>query len=112
MRVVTEVDAAEIANPVILAMDAEPMPVLSVPVKGNLNVLMELSDGGLTRDQQAPPDHRADPGQHETIAVDRGSWAIPRSYRAVPPGIECSQTLVNLRRDPNGGSRLTARRNR
>jgi hypothetical protein len=50
VRVVTEVDAAEIGNPVILAMDAEPMPVLPTPVKGNLNVLMELSDGGLTRD--------------------------------------------------------------
>ena len=50
MRVITEVDAAEIANPVILAMDAEQMPVLPAPVKGNLNVLMELSDGGLTGD--------------------------------------------------------------
>ena len=72
MRVVIEADAAEIGNPVILAMDAEPMPVLSAPVKGNLNVLMELSDGGLTGDQQAPPDHRADPGQHETQLVNRG----------------------------------------
>ena len=53
-------------------MDAEPMPVLPAPVKSNLNVLMELSDGGLTGDQQAPPDHQADPGQHQTQLVNRG----------------------------------------
>jgi len=71
MRVVIEADAAQIGNPVILAMDAEPMQVLTAPVKGNLNVLMELSDGGLTGDQQAPPDHRADSGQHEPELVNR-----------------------------------------
>ena len=48
MRVVLEADAAEKGNPVILAMDPESMQVLPAPVKGNLNVLMELSDGGLT----------------------------------------------------------------
>ena len=48
MRVVIEADATEIGNPVILTVDVEPMPVLPAPVKGNLNVLMELSDGGLT----------------------------------------------------------------
>jgi hypothetical protein len=38
---------AQISNAVILAMDTEAMQVLPAPVKGNLNVLMELSDGGL-----------------------------------------------------------------
>jgi len=71
MRVVLEADAAEKGNPVILAMDPESMPVLPAPVKGNLNVLMELSDGGLTGNQQTSPDHRADPGQHEPQLISR-----------------------------------------
>ena len=62
MRVVIEADPTQIGNPVIFAMNAEPMQVLSTPVKGDLNVLVELSDRGLTGNQQAPPDHRADAG--------------------------------------------------
>ena len=48
MGVVIEADPAEISNPVIFAMNAEPMQVFLTPVKGSLNVLVELSDGGLT----------------------------------------------------------------
>ena len=65
MRVVIEADAAQISDAVVLAVDVEPMQVFPAPVKGNLNVVMELSDGGLTGNQQASPDHRADTGQHE-----------------------------------------------
>ena len=72
MRVFIEADAAQISDAVVLAMDAEPMQVLTAPVKGNLNVLMELSDGGLTGNQQAPPDPRADPHQYEAELVNRG----------------------------------------
>src|SRR6516165_10679868 len=72
MRVVIQADAAQIGNPVILAMDAESMPVLPAPGKGNLNVWMELSNGCLTGNQQAPPDPRADPHQYEAELVNRG----------------------------------------
>jgi hypothetical protein len=51
VRVVIEAYAAQISNAVILAMDMEAMPVLPAPVKGNLNVLMELSEGGLAGNQ-------------------------------------------------------------
>ena len=54
MRVVIEAHASQISNAVILAMDAAAMPVLPAPVKANLNVLMELSDGGLAGNQQTP----------------------------------------------------------
>jgi hypothetical protein len=60
-------------------MDTEAMPVLPAPVKRNLNVLMELSDGGLTGNQQVTPDDGADPGQYHAqlvTAVDRRSSAI------------------------------------
>jgi hypothetical protein len=70
-RVVIEADAAQIGNPVILAVNAEPMQVFPTPVKGSLNVLVELSDSGLTGNQQAPPDRRTDPGQHMTQLIDR-----------------------------------------
>jgi hypothetical protein len=54
VRVVIEAHATQISNAVILAMDTEAMQVLPAPVKGNLNVLMELSDGGLAGNQQTP----------------------------------------------------------
>jgi hypothetical protein len=69
MRVFIEADAAQISDAVVLAMNAEPMQMFPAPVQGNLNVWMELSDGGLTGDQPAPPDHRADSRQHEAQLV-------------------------------------------
>ena len=54
VRVVIEAYAAQISNAVLLAMDTEAGQVLPAPVKGNLNVLMELSDGGLAGNQQTP----------------------------------------------------------
>src|SRR5205823_7626887 len=72
VRVVIEAHAAQIGNPVILAMNAEAMQVFPAPVKGNLNVSMELSEGDLTGNQQAPPDHRADPRRHEAQLVNHG----------------------------------------
>jgi hypothetical protein len=65
VRVVIDAHAAQISKAVILAMDAEAMPVFPPPVKANLNVLMELSDGGPTGNQQATPDAGADPGQYQ-----------------------------------------------
>jgi hypothetical protein len=63
VRVVIEADAAQISHAVILGMDAEAMQLLPATVRGNLNVLMELSDGGLAGNQQAPSDDGAEPGQ-------------------------------------------------
>src|SRR6516165_6930090 len=79
-------------------MDTEAMQVLPAPVKGNLNVLMELSDGGLTGNQQATPDDGADPGQYQAQLVNRSRQTKFGHHLRLPdlvcslnaPGIECS----------------------
>jgi len=76
------------------------MPVFPPPVKANLNVLMELSDGGLTGNKQASPDHGADPGQYQAQLVNHSRQS---KFRPLPevtasvcflnaPGIECSRS--------------------
>src|SRR6516164_8494486 len=79
-------------------MDTEAMQVLPAPVKRNLNVLMELSDGGLTGNQQATPDDGADPGQYQAQLVNRSRQTKFGHHLRLPdlvcslnaPGIECS----------------------
>jgi hypothetical protein len=61
------------------------MPVLPAPVKGNLNVLMELSDGGLAGNQQAPPDDGADPGQYQALLVNHSRQSKFGHYPRLPP---------------------------
>jgi len=106
---------AQISHAVILAMDTEAMPVLPAPVKGNLNVLMELSDGGLAGNQQATPDDGADPGQYQAQLVNCSRQSKFGHHLRLPdlvyflnaPGIECSPTVafvviraINLYGDP------------
>src|SRR3974390_3410842 len=50
------------------------MQVFTRPIEGNLNICMELGDVGATGNQQTPPDHRADTGQHESQLVNR--WRL------------------------------------
>src|SRR6516165_9438381 len=85
-------------------MDTEAMQVLPAPVKGNLNVLMELSDGGLTGNQQATPDDGADPGQYQAQLVNRSRQTKFGHHLRLPdlvcslnaPGIECSPTTSSF----------------
>jgi hypothetical protein len=81
MRVFIEADAAQISDAVVLAMNAEPMQRFPAPVQGNLNVWMELSGGGLTGDQQAPPDHR---GGNAAVEIPDTPIRAP-APRRVPP---------------------------
>src|SRR6516225_11257995 len=82
-------------------MDTEAMPVLPAPVKRNLNVLMELSDGGLTGNQQATPDDGADPGHYQAQLVNRSRQTKFGHHLRLPdlvcslnaPGIECSRRI-------------------
>src|SRR6516225_8881661 len=87
-------------------MDTEAMQVLPAPVKGNLNVLMELSDGGLAGNQQTPPDDGADPGQYQAQLVNRSRQTKFGHHLRLPdlvcslnaPGIECSPRLLHWNR--------------
>jgi hypothetical protein len=85
VRVVIEANAAQISKAVILAMDAEAMQVFPPPVKANLNVWMELSDGGLTGNQQATPDDGADPGQYQAQLVNHSRQSMFGHYPGLPP---------------------------
>jgi hypothetical protein len=59
-RIGGEADSTASADPVILAVDVEPMEVQVTPVESNLQGVMEVGDGAVRADQQPPPDHRAD----------------------------------------------------
>ena len=60
MRVVAERNAAEVSDPIILAVDTKAMQVLATPVKSDLNILVELGETGFARNQETPPDQRLD----------------------------------------------------
>jgi hypothetical protein len=80
VRIVLKANPSQIGNPVVLAMNAEAMQVLTTPNKGNLNIVMELGDAGLAGKEQSSPDDRADSYQHsaQLVVVDGcGSWVIP-----------------------------------
>ena len=51
MRVVVERNAAEISDPIILAVDTKTMQMFATPGEGNLNIGMELGDAGFARNE-------------------------------------------------------------
>lgn len=55
-----EAEAADSADPVILAVDVKTVQVEIAPVKDYLERVMEVSDGTVTADQKPTPDHEAD----------------------------------------------------
>src|SRR6516164_5841292 len=83
-------------------MDTEAMQVLPAPVKRNLNVLMELSDGGLTGNQQATPDDGADPGQYQAQLVNR-SRQTKFGHHLRLPDLVCSLNAPGIKCSPGGG---------
>lgn len=60
---------------IILPVDVEVMQVLIAPREENLEHEMEVCQGGVAGDQEAPPDERTDAAQDNTQLVDhRGAW--------------------------------------
>ena len=56
LGIIFEADAAEVSDPIVLAMDAESMQVLSTPGESKLKNPVQLGDTGVAAEQQTPPD--------------------------------------------------------
>jgi hypothetical protein len=69
-RIGGESDSTASADPVILAMDVEPVEVQVTPVESNLQDVMEVGDGAVCANQPPPPDHRADAANPGVELID------------------------------------------
>ena len=48
------------------------MEVFTTPIKDELKDVMELREGGITANQEAPPDERTDTPHDDTTLIDVG----------------------------------------
>src|ERR1017187_69097 len=105
------------SDPVVLAVNVEPVQMGIAPAHGNLNGVMEIGDGLIAAQQNAAPDHGAHTPQNHLELVDASltrfghrSFIVspalsPRSDSPVSPGILCSPARPRkLRRRKHGDS--------
>src|SRR5262249_54477117 len=90
LGIVAKGDAAGVGNAVVLAVDDEAVEVGVGPIEGSLDEVVEISDRGITANEEAAPDERADPAEAdaELVDVEEGGsgHTAPRDTQAADRG--------------------------
>jgi hypothetical protein len=59
-------------TPIVLAINVKGMQMFTAPIKDELEDGMQLGEGGVTADEEAPPDEGTDVPQDDTEPIDAG----------------------------------------
>src|SRR6516165_12281540 len=86
-------------------MNVKPVKVQVTPVKGNLQGVMEVGDGGVTADQEPSPDHRADAANPDMHLVGLDATRIFHNTASLPRNSNQSKQEVVASEDRMGSSR-------